>query len=299
MEAERCARSTALQNAVDNAYVRYRTYGHPSPPPPHKRMDEASGVDLAQQNHLLAALTATELEPLQPHMTLTGLALGSVLYEPGSRMNDMYFPISGIVSLLYTLEDGHTTELAIVGNDGCVGLALLLGGETTPSRAVVQIGGYAYRISASAIVAEFRNGGGATRVLLRYVQALMTQMVQTAVCNRHHTVEQQLCRWLLLSLDRLSSNNKVRMTQELISSMLGVRRPGITEAARKLQAAGVIKYTRGHITVPDRAKLEAHACECYGVVKKETDRLLGSSRISMRRAAATSAHAAMYGPEQN
>jgi CRP-like cAMP-binding protein len=205
-------------------------------------------------------------------MTLTQLALGTVLYEPGSKMDDVYFPISGVVSLLYTLEDGHSTELAIVGNDGCVGLALLLGGETTPSRAVVQIGGYAYRIRAGAIIAEFRSGSGTTRVLLRYIQALMTQMVQTAVCNRHHTVEQQLCRWLLLSLDRVS-NNKVRMTQELISNMLGVRRPGITEAARKLQAAGVIEYTRGHITVPDRAKLEAHACECYAVVKKETDRL--------------------------
>jgi CRP-like cAMP-binding protein len=231
-----------------------------------------------RQNHLLAALTAGELEPLLPHMTITGLALGTVLYEPGSKMDDVYFPISGVVSLLYTLEDGHTAELAIVGNDGCVGIALLLGGETTPSQAVVQIAGYAYRVSSSAVVAEFRNGRGTSRVLLRYIQSLITQMVQTAVCNRHHTVEQQLCRWLLLSLDRLSSN-KVTMTQELISNTLGVRRPGITEAAHKLQAAGVIEYTRGHITVPDRAKLEAHACECYAVVKEETDRLLGSSRI--------------------
>src|SRR5687768_7687640 len=228
-------------------------------------------------------------------MTLTGLALGTVLYEPGSKMDDVYFPISGVVSLLYTLEDGHSTELAIVGNDGCVGLALLLGGETTPSRAVVQIAGYAYRIRSSAVVAEFHKGGGTTRVLLRYIQALMTQMVQTAVCNRHHTVEQQLCRWLLLSLDRLSSN-KVRMTQELIANMLGVRRPGITEAARTLQAAGVIKYTRGHITVPDRAKLEAHACECYAVVKKETDRLLRSPRLDESHAA-TPRRPAMNGPE--
>ena len=231
-------------------------------------------------------------------MTLTGLALGAVLYEPGSKMDDVYFPISGVVSLLYTLEDGHTTELAIVGNDGCVGLALLLGGQTTPSQAIVQIAGYAYRIRSSAVVAEFHNGGGATRVLLRYVQALMTQIVLTAVCNRHHTVEQQLCRWLLLSLDRLSSN-RVRMTQELIANMLGVRRPGITEAARELQAAGVIEYRRGVITVPDRAKLAAHACECYAVVKNETDRLLASPPDSMSRAAATSAGAAMYGPEQN
>ena len=225
-----------------------------------------------RRNHLLAALTAAELEALLPHMRFTGLALTTMLHEPGSRMEDLYFPISGIVSLLHTLADGHTTELAIVGNDGCVGIALLLGGETTPSEAVVQIPGYAYRVRASVIVAEFRKGGGTSRVLLRYIQSLMTQMVQTAVCNRHHTVEQQLCRWLLLSLDRLPSN-QVGVTQELIGNMLGVRRSGITEAARKLQAAGVIDYTRGSITVRDRAKLEAHACECYAVVKKETDRL--------------------------
>ena len=179
-----------------------------------------------RQNHLLAALTAGELELLLPHMTLTELALGAVLYEPGSRMDEVFFPVSGLVSLLYTLEDGHTTELAVVGNDGCIGLALLLGGQSTPSQAVVQIAGQAYRIPASVVVAEFHSGGGPTRVLLRYVQSLMTQMVQTAVCNRHHTVEQQLCRWLLLSLDRLPSN-QVRMTQELISNMLGVRRSGI------------------------------------------------------------------------
>jgi CRP-like cAMP-binding protein len=224
------------------------------------------------QNRLLAALTAAELEPLLPHMTLTGLALGTVLYEPGSKMADVYFPISGVVSLLYVLEDGHTTELAVVGNDGCVGIALLLGGQTTHSEAVVQIAGYAYRVHSSAILAGFRKGGRTARVLLRYVQALITQMVQTAVCNRHHTVEQQLCRWLLLSLDRVPSDT-ISMTQELISNMLGVRRSGVTEAARKLQAAGVIDYSRGQIKVPDRAKLEAHACECYAVVKKETDRL--------------------------
>lgn len=249
---------------------------------------------LPRQNQLLGALTAPELAPLLPHMTPTGLALGTVLYDPGSKMDDVYFPVSGVVSLLYTLEDGHTTELALVGNDGCIGIALLLGGQTTPSQAVVQIAGFAYRISASAVVAEFRNGGGTTRVLLRYVQALMTQMVQTAVCNRHHTVEQQLCRWLLLTLDRLSSN-KVPMTQELIGNMLGVRRPGITEAARRLQAAGVMKYTRGHIMVPDRAKLETHACECYAVVKREADRLFGRG---LHSAAATPAHSAMYGPGQ-
>jgi CRP-like cAMP-binding protein len=237
------------------------------------------------QNRLLAALTAAELEPLLPYMALTPLALGGVLHEPGSRMDHVYFPVSGLVSLLYTLQDGHTTELAVVGNDGCIGLALFLGGQTTPSRAVVQIAGFAYRIRASTLVAEFHKCGGMSRVQLLYVQALMTQMTQTAVCNRHHSVEQQLRRWLLVTLDRLSSN-KVRMTQELIASMLGVRRPGINKAARKLQAAGVIEYKRGQITVPDRAKLEAHACECYAVVKKEADRLFGSPRIPPNRAAA-------------
>jgi CRP-like cAMP-binding protein len=224
------------------------------------------------ENHLLASLTTEDLAPLLPHMTLTGLALGTVLYEPGSKMDDVYFPISGVVSLLYVLADGHTTELAVVGNDGCVGIALLLGGDTTPSEAVVQIAGYAYRIKSSVILAEFRKGGSTARVLLRYIQALITQMVQTAVCNRHHTVEQQLCRWLLLSLDRVPSDT-ISMTQELISNMLGVRRPGVTEAARKLQAAGVIEYSRGRIKVADRAKLEQHACECYAVVKKEIARL--------------------------
>jgi CRP-like cAMP-binding protein len=224
------------------------------------------------QNRLLAALTPADLQPLLPHMTLTGLALGTVLYESGSKMDDVYFPISGVVSLLYVLADGHTTELAVIGNDGCVGIALLLGGETTPSEGVVQIAGFAYRIKSSVVIAEFRRGGGLARVLLRYIQALITQTAQTAVCNRHHTVEQQLCRWLLLSLDRVPSGT-INMTQELISNMLGVRRPGITEAARKLQAAGVIEYSRGQIKVADRAKLEAHACECYAVVKSETDRL--------------------------
>jgi CRP-like cAMP-binding protein len=205
-------------------------------------------------------------------MTFTALPLGAVLYESGSQMRDCYFPVSGLVSLLHTLEDGGTAEIAVVGNDGCVGVAILLGGGTTPSRAVVQIAGYAYRVESEAVLAEFRRGGPAQHVLLRYIQSLMTQMSQAAVCNRHHSVEQQLCRWLLLSLDRVPSN-RVDMTQELISNMLGVRRVGITEAARRLQAAGLIEYQRGHITVPDRAKLEAHACECYAAVKRETDRL--------------------------
>jgi CRP-like cAMP-binding protein len=225
-----------------------------------------------KENHLLAALPTADCERLRRHMTFTTLPLGAVLYESGSQMRDCYFPVSGLVSLLYTLEDGGTAEIAVVGNDGCVGVAILLGGGTTPSRAVVQIAGYAYRVESEAVLAEFRRGGPAQHVLLRYIQSLMTQMSQAAVCNRHHSVEQQLCRWLLLSLDRVPSN-RVDMTQELISNMLGVRRVGITEAARRLQAAGLIEYQRGHITVPDRAKLEAHACECYAAVKRETDRL--------------------------
>ena len=251
---------------------------------PAERAVDALAWISPRQNHLLAALTAAELEPLLPHLTLVGLPLGSVLYDPGSRMDDLYFPIAGMVSLIHNLEDGRTTELAIVGNDGCIGIALLLGGETTPSRAIVQIEGYAYQVSASTLLAEFRKRHGTTRVLLLYIQSLMTQMMQTAVCNRHHTVEQQLSRWLLLSLDRLPSNG-VRMTQQLISTMLGVRRPAITRAARYLQAAGVIEYSRGQITVPDRAKLEAHACECYAVVRKETDRLFALSELQFRGAA--------------
>jgi len=225
-----------------------------------------------KENYLLAALPAADFERLRGSMTPTALPLGAVLYESGSQMRDCYFPVSGLVSLLYTLEDGGTAEIAVVGNDGCVGVAILLGGGTTPSRAVVQIAGHAYRVKSEAVLAEFRSGGTTEHVLLRYIQSLMTQMSQTAVCNRHHTVEEQLCRWLLLSLDRVPSN-KIDMTQELISNMLGVRRVGITEAARKLQAAGLIEYRRGQITVPDRAKLEAHACECYAVVKREMDRL--------------------------
>jgi CRP-like cAMP-binding protein len=205
-------------------------------------------------------------------MTFTPLPLGAVLYESSAPIRDVHFPVSGLVSLIYSLEDGGTAEIAVVGNDGCVGVAILLGGETTPSRAIVQIAGSAYRIASETVLAEFRRGGSTGHVLLRYIQSLMTQMAQTAVCNRHHTVEQQLCRWLLLSLDRVPSN-RIDMTQDLISNMLGVRRAGITQAASRLQAAGLIEYRRGHITVPDRAKLEAHACECYAVVKRETDRL--------------------------
>jgi CRP-like cAMP-binding protein len=225
-----------------------------------------------RKNHLLAALPAADFERLRPSMRLTGLPLGAVLNESGGQMRDVYFPVSGLVSLLYTLEGGGTAEIAVVGNDGCVGIAILLGGGTTPSRAVVQIEGYAYKVASHIILAEFHKSAQVQLLLLRYIQSLMTQMTQTAVCNRHHTVEQQLSRWLLLSLDRVSAN-RVDMTQKLISQMLGVRRVGVTEAARKLQEAGLIQYSRGHITIPDRAKLEAHACECYSVVKRETDRL--------------------------
>lgn len=224
-------------------------------------------------NHLLAALPAADLARLSPQMEFVPLRLGEVLYESGSQLRHVYFPVSGVVSLLIVTEDGGTAEIAVVGNDGCVGIALLLGGETTLDRAVVQIDGHAYRLPAELVLHEFKRARAVQLLLLRYVQALMTQTAQTAVCNRHHTVEQQLCRWLLLTLDRVRSNDVV-MTQELISNMLGVRRSGVTHAARNLQQAGLIAYERGRITVLDRAKLEAHACECYAVVKRETDRLL-------------------------
>jgi len=225
-----------------------------------------------RENHLLAALPAADLERLLPYLRPAALPLGAVMYESGSPMRHCYFPVSGLVSVLQTLEDGHMAEIAVIGNDGCVGVPILLGTRTTPSRAVVQIAGDAYRIDSDVVLSEFCKGGPIQSVLLRYVQSLMAQIAQTAVCNRHHSIEQQLCRWLLMSLDRVLSN-KVSMTQELISQMLGVRRVGVTEAARKLQEAGLIQYSRGHVTIPDRAKLEAHACECYSVVKRETDRL--------------------------
>jgi len=201
------------------------------------------------------------------------MELGWALYESGSRQGHVYFPTTSIVSLLYVMQDGSSAEIAVVGNEGVVGIALFMGGETTPSRAVVQSAGYAYRLKGGRLKDEFERGGPLQYLLLRYTQALITQMAQTAVCNRHHAVEQQLCRWLLLSLDRLPSN-ELTMTQELIANMLGVRREGVTEAAGKLQAAGLINYSRGKITVLDRPKLEARVCECYAVVKRESDRLL-------------------------
>lgn len=229
------------------------------------------------QIHLLAALPAAELERLKPHLELIHLPLGDVLCESGGRLPYVYFPTSTIISLHYILENGASSEIAGVGNEGMLGISLFMGGESTPSWATVQTSGYGYRLKAALLLQEFNQGGPVQRLLLRYTQALITQISQTAVCNRHHTIEQQLCRWLLLTLDRLNSEELV-MTQELIASMLGVRREGITEAAGKLQQAEIIRYRRGHITVLDRTGLEAHVCECYDVVKKEFDRLFRDVR---------------------
>jgi CRP-like cAMP-binding protein len=226
-----------------------------------------------ETNGLLAVLPAAEHERLDPHLEPLSMVLGDVLYESGSRQDYVYFPTSSIVSLLYVMEDGASAEIAVVGNEGMVGVSLFMGGETTPSRAIVQSAGWAFRLSGQLLKREFTRAGPMQHLLLRYTQALLTQMAQTAVCNRHHSVDQQLCRWLLLSLDRLPSN-KLTMTQELIANMLGVRREGVTEAAGKLQIAGLIRYSRGRITVMDRPGLEARACECYNVVKRESDRLL-------------------------
>ena len=226
-----------------------------------------------QHNHLLAALSPAERERLYAHLRLVAMPLGKVLYESGDRLRHVYFPTNSIVSLLYVLADGASAEISVVGNDGIIGIALFMGGETTPSRAIVQSAGYAYRLIGQQLKDEFHRSGGMQLLLLRYTQSLITQMAQTAVCNRHHSVDQQLCRWLLLSLDRLSVN-QLTMTQELIANMLGVRREGVTEAAGKLQRLGVIEYSRGQITVLDRPKLEQLCCECYAVVKREGDRLL-------------------------
>jgi CRP-like cAMP-binding protein len=226
-----------------------------------------------QQNHILAALPLAARERLLPQLKLVTLPLGSVLYEAGDAQRYIYFPVDSIVSLLYVLKDGASAEIAVVGNDGAIGVALFMGGETTTNRAIVQSAGSAYRLTRARLKQEFERHGEMLHTLLRYTQALITQMAQTAVCNRHHSVDQQLCRWLLLSLDRLASN-KLIMTQELIANMLGVRREGVTEAAGKLQQLGVIQYVRGKITVLDRAGLESLCCECYQVVKTETDRLM-------------------------
>jgi CRP-like cAMP-binding protein len=229
------------------------------------------------QNHLLAALPTAEFERLAPHLDLVAMPLGDVLYESSGQLQHVYFPTTAIVSMHYVMENGASSEIAGVGNEGVLGISLFMGGNTTPSRAIVQTAGHGYRLQARLLMEEFNRGGVLQHLLLRYTQALMTQVSQTAVCNRHHAVEQQLCRWLLLTLDRLPSN-ELTMTQELIASMLGVRREGITEAAGRLQQAGCIRYRRGHITVLDRSGLEARVCECYAVVKKEHDRLLSDVR---------------------
>jgi CRP-like cAMP-binding protein len=242
-----------------------------SPAAPQSPGDSA--LPSPRQNQLLDALPASDYQRLRPHLDYRELKLGDVLYEPATKMRYVYFPTTAIVSLLYVMEDGASAEIAIVGNEGILGISLFMGGETTPSRAVVQSAGYGYRMKAQILKDEFGRFGPMMHVLLRYTQALITQMAQTAVCNRHHTVDQQLCRWLLLSLDRLASN-ELTMTQELIANMLGVRREGVTEAAGKLQKAGLITYRRGKIEVLDRLAVQARSCECYEVVKKEFDRLL-------------------------
>jgi CRP-like cAMP-binding protein len=234
-----------------------------------------SGEEGPRRNGLLAHLSSAECERIYPHLQLIPMPLGKVLYESGDTQHYVYFPADCIVSLLYVMADGASAEISVVGREGIIGVSLFMGGETTPSRAIVQSGGTAYRLIGQRLKDEFHRNGELQLLLLRYTQALITQMAQTAVCNRHHSVDQQLCRWLLLSLDRLPSN-QLTMTQELIANMLGVRREGVTEAAGRLQKLDVIQYSRGKITVLDRPKLERLCCECYAVVKKESDRLLAA-----------------------
>jgi CRP-like cAMP-binding protein len=238
-----------------------------------------AGPQDPQHNYLLTALAPAARERIYPQLQLVEMPLGRVLYEPSDVLRHVYFPTDCIVSLLYVMEDGGSAEIAVVGNEGLIGISLFMGGETTPSRAVVQSAGYAYQLIGQKLKDEFHGNGGMQVLLLRYTQSLITQMAQTAACNRHHSVDQQLCRWLLLSLDRLASN-ELTMTQELIANMLGVRREGVTDAAGKLQSLGVIRYHRGHITVLDRPKLEHLSCECYAVVKRETDRLLADRHLA-------------------
>ncbi|MDO8464922.1 MAG: Crp/Fnr family transcriptional regulator [Gallionella sp.] len=232
-----------------------------------------SARNASHQNYLLAALPAEIFERLSPHLELTPMPLGQVLYDSGGKLQHVYFPTTAIVSIHYVMENGASAEIAGVGKEGVIGVSLFMGGSTTPSLATVQTAGHGYRLKEQLMMEEFDRAGPMMRLMLRYTQALMTQMSQTAVCNRHHSVEQQLCRWLLSTLDRLTSS-ELTMTQELIASMLGVRREGITEAAGNLQRAGLISYRRGHITVLDRLGLESRVCECYDVVKKEFRRLL-------------------------
>ena len=239
------------------------------------------------QNHLLAALPAAEFERLSADLELVPLLLGDILVEPGGHLQHAYFPTTAIVSLHYELESGASAETAAVGNEGVVGISLFMGGDTTPSSAVVKTAGHAYRLKSDLLKAEFSRGGLMQRLLLRYTQALLTQITQTAVCYRHHSVEQQLCRWLLSTIDRVPTHDLV-MTQELVASMLGVRREGITEAAGRLQHAGFIRYRRGHISVLDRSGLETRSCECYAVVRKESARLLCDVRHRQVPTAVTS-----------
>jgi CRP-like cAMP-binding protein len=245
---------------------------------PSARAGEWMGMEVADAklNLLLAALPDAERDRWLPQLEAVDMPLGQVLYESGTRLNHVYFPTSSIISLLYVMENGASAEIAVVGHEGIVGISLFMGGESTPSRSVVQSAGEGLRLKANLMMQEFNRAGPVMHLLLRYTQALITQMAQTAVCNRHHSLDQQLCRWLLLSLDRLRSNQLV-MTQELIANMLGVRREGVTEAAGQLHKAGLIRYQRGHITILDRAGLEHRTCECYAVVKREYDRLLPDS----------------------
>jgi len=255
-------------------------------PPAHALDQQTLQFDIAVpatnanplSNGLLAALPAAEWQRWQPQLERVDMPLGQVLYESGATLSHVYFPTTSIVSLLYVMADGPSAEIAVVGHEGVVGISLFMGGESTPSRAVVQSAGVGFRMSSMAIKEEFTRSA-VLHLLLRYTQALITQMAQTAVCNRHHTLDKQLCRWLLLSLDRLSGN-ELLMTQDLIANMLGVRREGVTEAALKLQADGLIRYARGHIKILDRAGLEQRTCECYGVVKKEYDRLLPPTKVA-------------------
>jgi CRP-like cAMP-binding protein len=238
-------------------------------------------IPAPEQNHLLAALPLEAQERLIPHLELVEMPLGKVLYESGESVRQVFFPTNSIVSLLYVMENGASAEISVVGNEGIVGIAVFMGGESTTSRAIVQSAGHAYRLAGQRFKDEFNRHGELQVLMLRYTQALITQMAQTAVCNRHHSIDQQLCRWLLLSLDRLRSS-ELTMTQELIANMLGVRREGVTEAAGKLQRLGVIDYHRGRIDVVDRKRLETLSCECYAVVKQETDRLLPYVRPGWR-----------------
>ena len=237
-----------------------------------------------KQNHLLAALPATEFDRLAPRLEPVPMLLGDTLYEPGGQLQHLYFPTTSVVSLLYIMESGVSAEMAGVGSEGVLGISLFMGGDTTPSSAVIQTAGRGYRLPAALLKEEFSRGGPLQRLLLRYTQALVTQMFQTGACNRHHSIEQQLCRWLLLTLDRMPSNELV-LTQELVANALGVRREGVTEAAGNLQRAGIISYRRGHISVLKRAGLEAGSCECYAVVRKELDRLLSDVRLQPAKSA--------------